>query len=95
MSAGLLILGVEGPPAPSPLRPLEGEGATTQEKGRADSPDSGGGGYFTLSDSDLGTESPQGSSMVSLKYVKFLRYICILFCRYENKKLKTLAPTGG
>ena len=89
MSAGLLILGVEGPPAPSPLRPLEGEGATTQEKGRADSPDSGGGGYFTLSDSDLGTESPQGSSMVSLKYVKFLRYVCILFCLMEFSEINT------
>ncbi len=60
--SGLLILGVEECPAPSPLRPPQGEGAG-REKGRADSPDSGGGGYFTLSDSDLGTESPQGSSL--------------------------------
>ena len=34
-------------------------GASDSDKNRADSPDSGGGGYFTLSDSDLGTESPQ------------------------------------
>lgn len=58
--SGLLILGVEG--APAPLRPPEG--VAKEKGGRADSPDSGGGGYFTLSDSDLGTESPQESLMV-------------------------------
>ncbi len=54
--SGLLILGVEGP-APSK------EDGSGRAKGRADSPDSGGGGYFTLSDSDMGAESPQESSM--------------------------------
>ena len=50
---------------PPPSNDIDGRkmppaaGASDSDKNRADSPDSGGGGYFTLSDSDLGTESPQ------------------------------------